>query len=55
MSVGILICVFPSFLMGSTGFGGEASPTLVLGLLVAVTTIRMGFEGCVAGYGTADD
>ncbi|MDU2993978.1 MAG: hypothetical protein E7B49_06920 [Clostridium sp.] len=54
MSVGILICVFASFLIGSTGFGGETSPTLVLGLLVAViAALGWGFEGCVAGYGTA--
>ncbi|MEG0308810.1 MAG: hypothetical protein RR636_12760 [Clostridium sp.] len=54
MAGGIAICVFASFLIGSTGFGGDASGTLVLGIFIAIiAALAWGFEGCVAGYGTA--
>ncbi|WP_443660371.1 hypothetical protein [Clostridium algidicarnis] len=54
MAVGIVICVSASFLIGSTGFTGETSPSLLLGLGIAViAALGWGFEGCVAGYGTA--
>ncbi|MBU3194340.1 hypothetical protein [Clostridium algidicarnis] len=54
MAVGIVICVSASFLIGSTGFTGESSPSLLLGLGIAViAALGWGFEGCVAGYGTA--
>jgi len=54
MGFGIAICVFASFLIGSTGFGGDASGTLFLGIFIAIiAALGWGFEGCVAGYGTA--
>lgn len=54
MAIGITICVFASFLIGSTGFTGGSSPNLVLGIGVAIiAALAWGFEGCVAGYGSA--
>lgn len=54
MALGILICVFASFLIGSTGFTGGASSTLFLGIFIAIiAALGWGFEGCVAGYGTS--
>ena len=54
MSIGILICVFASFLIGSTGFTGGISSSVVLGIVIAViAALGWGFEGCVAGYGTS--
>ncbi|KEI00831.1 membrane protein [Clostridium botulinum] len=54
MAFGIGICVCASFLIGSTGFTGEASKGTLLGLLIAIiAALGWGFEGCVAGYGTA--
>jgi len=54
MAFGILICVCASFLIGSTGFAGTVSSKTLLGLLIAViAALGWGFEGCVAGYGSA--
>lgn len=54
MAFGIGVCVFASFLIGSTGFSGGASKSTVIGLLIAIiAALGWGFEGCVAGYGTA--
>lgn len=54
MAFGILICVCASFLIGSTGFAGAVSSKTLLGLLIAViAALGWGFEGCVAGYGSA--
>ncbi|AYD40421.1 hypothetical protein D4Z93_07735 [Clostridium fermenticellae] len=54
MAVGILICVFASFLIGSTGFKGTASTKTFIGFLIAIiAALGWGFEGCVAGYGTS--
>ncbi|MFX0547803.1 hypothetical protein ACOAKC_00570 [Hathewaya histolytica] len=54
MAFGILICVCASFLIGSTGFAGEVSSKTLLGIAIAViAALGWGFEGCVAGYGSA--
>lgn len=54
MGFGIVICVFASFLIGSTGFTGGVSMTVILGILIAVlAAFGWGFEGCVAGYASA--
>jgi drug/metabolite transporter (DMT)-like permease len=54
MAFGIAVCVFASFLIGSTGFGSEASASTIIGILIAlIAALAWGFEGCVAGYGTA--
>ena len=54
MTVGILICVFASFLIGSTGFSGGLSTTFFLGIFIAlIAALGWGFEGCVAGYASA--
>lgn len=51
--LGILICFAASFMIASTGFGGEAPKGLVLGMIVAfVAALGWGIEGCVAGYAT---
>lgn len=51
MSLGIAICVFASFMIGSTGFTGGISMTVILGIIIAIiAAIGWGFEGCVAGY-----
>ncbi|AKA71603.1 membrane protein [Clostridium scatologenes] len=55
MSFGILICVFASFMIGSTSFAsGSASTKTFIGFGIAIiAALGWGFEGCVAGYGTA--
>ncbi|WP_411682212.1 hypothetical protein [Clostridium thailandense] len=55
MAFGILVCVFASFLIGSTSFSnGAASTKTFVGFGIAViAALAWGFEGCVAGYGTA--
>ncbi|WP_282804248.1 hypothetical protein [Clostridium tetani] len=55
MAFGIVICVCASFLIGSTGFTSDGiSKNTLLGLLIAIiAALGWGFEGCVAGYGTA--
>lgn len=54
MAFGIAVCVFASFLIGSTGLSGKASTSTFVGILIAlVAAIGWGFEGCVAGYGSA--
>ena len=51
MSLGILICVIASFIIGSTGFAGGVSEGFVLGIVIAlIAALGWGFEGCVAGY-----
>nr|WP_315019894.1 hypothetical protein [uncultured Aminipila sp.] len=51
--LGIAICFGASFMIASTGFGGEAPQGLVLGMIVAfVAALGWGVEGCVAGYAT---
>jgi len=54
MALGIAVCVFASFLIGSTGFSGGASASTLIGILIAIiAALAWGFEGCVAGYGTS--
>jgi drug/metabolite transporter (DMT)-like permease len=54
MALGICICVFASFLIGSTGLSGGASANTLIGILIAIiAALGWGFEGCVAGYGSA--
>lgn len=51
MAIGIIICIFASFLIGSTGFSGGISSKALLGIFIAIiAAIGWGFEGCVAGY-----
>jgi drug/metabolite transporter (DMT)-like permease len=53
MAVGIGICLTASFMIGSTSLGGDAPPTMALGLLIAlIAAVGWGVEGAVAGYGT---
>jgi hypothetical protein len=52
--VGIGICFVASFMIASTGMGGDAPKGLVLGMIVAfVAALGWGVEGCVAGYATS--
>lgn len=54
MMVGIAICVFASFMIGSTSIGGDAPEGMLLGITIAfIAALGWGFEGCVAGYGTS--
>ncbi|ABR49957.1 membrane spanning protein [Alkaliphilus metalliredigens QYMF] len=54
MSVGVLICVTASIIIGSIGIGGDAADSVGLGLIVAlVAALGWGFEGVLAGYGSA--
>ena len=54
MILGICICVFASFLIGSTSITGDAPEGMVIGIIIAlIAAIGWGFEGCVAGYGTS--
>ncbi|MCT8977218.1 hypothetical protein N4T77_11450 [Clostridium sp. CX1] len=54
MAFGIAVCVFASFLIGSTSFNGTASTKTIIGFFIAIiAALAWGFEGCVAGYGTA--
>jgi drug/metabolite transporter (DMT)-like permease len=54
MTFGICICVFASFLIGSTGLSGGASANTIIGILIAtIAALGWGFEGCVAGYASA--
>jgi len=51
--LGIAICFMASFMIASTGFGGEAPKGLVLGMIVAFfAALGWGIEGCIAGYAT---
>lgn len=53
MVLGIFICVFAGFLIGSTSFGEAAPAGRALGLAIAlIAAFGWGLEGCVAGYGT---
>lgn len=53
MILGILVCVFASFLIGSTSIGDDAPEGRALGLAIAlIAAFGWGLEGCVAGYGT---
>lgn len=54
MMAGIAICFLASFMIGSTGLGGDAPEGLLLGILIAfIAAFGWGLEGCVAGYGTS--
>ena len=54
MMTGIAICFLASFMIGSTGLGGDAPAGLLLGILIAfIAAFGWGLEGCVAGYGTS--
>ncbi|AKL96466.1 multidrug resistance efflux transporter [Clostridium aceticum] len=54
MTLGIIICVSASVMIGSVGIGGEAADSVVLGLIIAfVAALGWGFEGVIAGYGSA--
>ncbi|EHJ02085.1 protein of unknown function DUF6 transmembrane [Clostridium sp. DL-VIII] len=54
MMLGIVICVCASFMIGSTSITGDAPENMLLGLGIAfIAALGWGFEGCVAGYGTA--
>lgn len=54
MVIGIIICVLAGFLIGSVGIGDDAPENMLLGLGIAfIAALGWGFEGCVAGFGTA--
>ncbi len=54
MVLGISICILASILIGSTGLSVTASKEMFIGIIVAlIAALGWGFEGCVAGYGTA--
>lgn len=54
MVVGILICVFASFMIGSTAFSGvEVDTMFLIGLGIAlISAVGWGIEGSVGGFGT---
>ena len=54
MAFGIFICVFATFLIGSTGLTGGISTSIILGLFIAlIAAFGWGLEGCLAGYASA--
>ena len=54
MALGIGICVVASFMIGFTSMTGDVAEGMVLGMgLALIAALGWGFEGCVAGYGTA--
>lgn len=54
MTLGIIICVAASFIIGSTSIGADAPKGALLGICIAfIAALGWGFEGCVAGYGTS--
>ena len=54
MMVGIAVCFFASFMIGSTGLGDNVPDNLLLGLFFGfIAAICWGIEGCVCGYGTS--
>ena len=54
MMLGIGICFFASFMIGSTGLGADAPQNLFLGLFFGfLAALGWGIEGCVCGYGTS--
>jgi drug/metabolite transporter (DMT)-like permease len=54
MMIGIGICILSSAMIGSTGIGADAPEGMLIGLCIAfIAALGWGFEGCVAGYGTA--
>lgn len=54
MMLGIAICFFASFLIGSTGLGEGAPANLLVGILFGfIAAVCWGIEGCVCGYGTS--
>lgn len=54
VTIGIIICVIASFLIGSTSIGSDAPDGMFLGLCIAFfAALGWGFEGCIAGYGTS--
>lgn len=51
MMFGILVCVVASFMIGSTGIGGDAPEGRILGIMIAlICAFGWGLEGCVGGY-----
>ncbi|MCP4337479.1 MAG: hypothetical protein GY799_00995 [Desulfobulbaceae bacterium] len=54
MLLGIAICFFASFMIGSTGLGDNVPDNLLLGLCFGfAAALAWGVEGCVCGYGTS--
>lgn len=54
MIFGICLCLLAAFLIGLTAVEPDAPPQMLLGILIAsVAAFGWGFEGCIAGYGTA--
>lgn len=54
MLLGIAICFGASAMIGSTGMGTEAPPSLLTGILFGfIAALCWGIEGCVCGYGTS--
>jgi len=54
MVFGIVICLAASIIIGIQGLAVDAPPTMILGIAIAfIAAVGWGFEGCVAGYGTA--
>ena len=52
--LGIGMCLVASFLITSTSLSADAPDTMFLGICIAfIAALGWGFEGCVAGYGTA--
>lgn len=54
-ALGIIICLFASFLIASTALTGENISKGVLGgiAVALIAALGWGLEGCVAGYGTS--
>ncbi len=54
MMLGITICFAASAMIGSTGMGAEAPPSLLTGVFFGfIAALCWGIEGCVCGYGTS--
>lgn len=54
MSLGVIICVAASALIGTAGMTGDSGSNMVLGLSMAfIAALGWGIEGVVAGYGTS--
>lgn len=54
MIFGIAVCLCASFIIGLQSVAPDAPPTMMLGIAIAfIAAVGWGFEGCVAGYGTA--
>jgi len=54
MMFGISLCLFAAFLIGLQAIEPDAPPMMLAGILIAsIAAFGWGFEGAIAGYGTA--